>query len=321
MKNISPQAPTNDQLSLATKAAWLSYIGGYTQSEVAKRLNVSSAKAHRLIAFAHANNVVKIFVEGDIVECVQLEEKIINKFGLTSCIVVPDFDGEQSEFNAIGAAGAGFLHQLFKNTTNTIIGIGKGRTLSSVVEHLPHIQTHNVKFVSVSGGLTRKFSTNPFDVIHRISERTNAEAYFLPVPYMAKDTKEKQMLLSQQSVRQMLDFAKTASVYIVGLGSLEGSAHVHQTGLIEESIWQIMIDKQAVGDFMGVFLDKNGLKIKDPANELALGLSMEDIKGQQVIAIVGGMHKGIATLAALKTQTITDLIIGEESAKKLVKLM
>ena len=48
---------------------------------------------------------------------------------------------------------------------------------------------------------------------------------------------------------------------------------------------------------------------------------MEDIKGQQVIAIVGGVHKGLATLAALKTQTITDLIIGEESAKKLVKLM
>lgn len=309
------------QLNLATKAAWLSYVGGYTQTQVAKRLNVSTAKANRLIAFAHANNVVKIFIEGEIVECVELEEKIIQAFELSSCTVVPTIDTDMDEFNAIGTAGAAFLYQLFKNTKNTVIGIGKGRTLSSVVEHLPHIQTENLKFASVSGGLTRRFSTNPFDVIHRIAERTNSEAYFLPVPYMAKNQQEKQMLLSQQSVNQMLDFAKTASIFIVGIGSIQSNAHVHETGLIEESTWNSMLEKQAVGDFMGCFMDKNGKKINDESNQLSLGLSTNDIKGQKVIAIVGGANKGIATLAALKTNSITDLIINEESAKQLVNKM
>lgn len=309
------------QLTMATKAAWLSYVGGYTQGEVAKRLNVSSAKAHRLIAYAHAHNVVKIFIEGEIVECVALEERIIKTFGLNSCTVVPTMETEIDEFNAIGTAGAAFLYQLFKKASNTVIGIGKGRTLSSVVEHLPHVKTVSLKFVSVSGGLTRKFSTNPFDVIHRIAERTNAEAYFLPVPYMAKDLQEKNMLLSQQSVNQMLDFAKTASVYIVGIGSIESNAHVHETGLIEEATWKTMVSKKAVGDFMGCFLDKEGNKIKDKANELSLGLSTRDIKDRQVVAIVGGTNKGIATLSALKTKTITDLIITEGSAKQLVNNM
>jgi DNA-binding transcriptional regulator LsrR (DeoR family) len=306
------------QLNLATKAAWLSYVGGYTQTQVAKRLNVSTAKANRLIAYAHANNVVKIFIEGEIVECVELEEQLIKTYGLNSCSVVPEIDKDMDEFDAIGTVGANFLHQLFKRIKNTVIGIGKGRTLSSVVNHLPHSQNENLQFVSVSGGLTRKFSTNPFDVIHQISERTKSESYFLPVPYMAKDQQEKQMLLSQQSVRQMLDFAKTASVYIIGLGSLEGDAHVHQTGLIEESTWQTMKQKHAVGDFMGAFMDKNGNKIKDAANDLSLGLSVEDIKGKQVIAIVGSKNKGKATKAALKTNTITDLIISEESAKQIL---
>jgi len=306
------------QLNLATKAAWLSYVGGYTQGEVAKRLNVSSAKAHRLIAYAHANNVVKIFIEGEIVECVELEEKLIKCFGLKTCTVVPKIDTEINNFNAVGTAGAAFLHQLFKKTKNTVIGIGKGRTLSSVVEHLPKCKTENLKFVSVSGGLTRKFSTNPFDVIHRIAERTEAEAYFLPVPYMAKNQQEKQMLLSQQSVIQMLDNAKTASIYIVGIGSIESHAHVHESGLIEEHIWDIMVKKKAVGDFMGSFMDKSGNKINHKSNKLSLGLSDADIKGRQVIAIVGGANKGYATLAALRTNTITDLIINEQSAKQLI---
>ena len=309
------------QLNLATKAAWLSYVGGYTQEQVAKRLNVSTAKANRLIAYAHAHNVVKIFIEGEIVECVELEEKIMSAFKLNSCTVVPTIDDELDEFNAIGTIGASFLHQLFKQSKNTVIGIGKGRSLSSVVEHLPHIQTQNLKFASVSGGLTRRFSTNPFDVIHRIAERTTSEAYFLPVPYMAKDKQEKDMLLSQQSVNQMLDFAKTASIYIVGIGSIQSNSHVHETGLIEEKTWQLMIDKNAVGDFMGEFMDKQGRPITDQANLLSLGLSTRDIKGKKVIAIVGGSKKGIATLAALKTNTITDLIINEKSAKQLVNNM
>jgi DNA-binding transcriptional regulator LsrR (DeoR family) len=309
------------QLNLATKAAWLSYVGGYTQGQVAKRLNVSTAKANRLIAYAHANNVVKIFIEGEIVECVELEEEIMSTFNLNSCTVVPNIDDELDEFNAIGTVGASFLHQLFKQSKDTVIGIGKGRTLSSVVEHLPHVHTENLKFASVSGGLTRRFSTNPFDVIHRIAERTYSEAYFLPVPYMAKNKQEKDMLLSQQSVIQMLDFAKTASTYIVGIGSVESNSHVHESGLIEEKTWQIMLDKNAVGDFMGEFMDKDGEQIDDKANLLSLGLSTQDIKGKQVIAIVGGSKKGIATLAALKTNTITDLIINEKSAKQLVNNM
>jgi DNA-binding transcriptional regulator LsrR (DeoR family) len=311
----------NQQLNLATKAAWLSYIGGYTQSQVAKRLNVSTAKANRLISLAHANNLVKIFVEGENIDCIALEEQIIQKFGLESCTVVPDFDNDQSEFTNVGSAGANFLHQLLKNTQDTVIGIGKGRTMLSVIEHLPKTKGNNLQFVSVSGGLTRKFSTNPFDVIHKIAERTSSDAYFLPVPYMAKNKQEKTMLLSQQSVVQMLDSAKKAKIYIVGIGSTQSNAHVHETGLIEESTWQTMIDKKAVGDFMGEFLDKDGKKTKDKSNDLSLGLTAKDIKGKKVIAIVGGKLKGIATLAALRTKTITDLIIGEESAQQLIKNM
>ncbi|RVB47560.1 sugar-binding transcriptional regulator, partial [Mesorhizobium sp. M7A.F.Ca.CA.004.05.1.1] len=34
--------------SLATRAAWLHYAGGLTQAQVAKRLGLTSLKAHRL---------------------------------------------------------------------------------------------------------------------------------------------------------------------------------------------------------------------------------------------------------------------------------
>ena len=66
-----------------------------------------------------------------------------------------------------------------------MIGVGHGRTLAAVVEQLPQTPAPGVKFVSLLGGLTRKFAANPFDVIHRLAERTGAEAYLLPVPVFA----------------------------------------------------------------------------------------------------------------------------------------
>lgn len=320
MKNISKKESSRQQLSLAAKAAWLAYIGGYTQSQVAQKLQVSSAKAHRLIALAHDNNMIKIFVEGDIIECVELEEQILEQFTLNNCIVVPDLESERHEFQSVGAAGADFLYKLLKTHTSAVIGIGKGRTLKSMVDQLPRFHGQHLQFVSVSGGLTRKFSTNPYDVIHRLSERSQSEAYFLPVPYMAKDPEEKKMLLSQQGVQRMLAFAKTADIFVLGIGAMNDNAHVLQTGLIQNTIWQKMFDADAVGDFMGAFLNEKGVKIRHPLNDLAMGLSLEDIKGKRVIAMIGGNGKGAATLAALNTSTITDLIIGEHSARQLIAL-
>ncbi len=52
-------------LDLAARAAWHSRIGGYTQSDIARRLGVSRAREHRLIALARDSGLVKVFVEGE----------------------------------------------------------------------------------------------------------------------------------------------------------------------------------------------------------------------------------------------------------------
>ena len=71
-----------DELSLATRAAWLSYVGGYTQEEIAGRLGVSRIKVNRLIAQAVRAGLVHVFVEGTAAECIALEEAIAARWGL-----------------------------------------------------------------------------------------------------------------------------------------------------------------------------------------------------------------------------------------------
>src|SRR5580704_10509730 len=76
--------------SLAIRAAWLHYVAGQTQADVATRLGVSNVKAHRLITRANQSGAVKVSIDGDVAGCVMLEAEIADRYGLAYCEVVPD---------------------------------------------------------------------------------------------------------------------------------------------------------------------------------------------------------------------------------------
>ena len=71
-----PAPQVDEEAALAARAAWLHLAGGKTQGEVAEILGVQSTKAHRLIARARAEGLIRVFVEGPISGCIALEEKI-----------------------------------------------------------------------------------------------------------------------------------------------------------------------------------------------------------------------------------------------------
>ena len=326
MRN-SAQSSADGELNLATRAAWLSYIGGYTQSEIARRLSVSRAKAHRLIALAQDRGLVKVFIEGELADCIAHEEVLVSRFGLRNCIVAPALDdpdagraggaGGGGEFASVGAAAARFLHRILSAMeTTALVGVGKGRSLAAAIERMPSLKRPDLRFVSVSGSLTRKLSANPFDAVQRLVQRTGGEGYFLPVPYLAADDREKAVLLAQKSVRDMLGLARTAEVFVIGVGSLdEDDAHIRQVGMIGEAEWTALRALDAVGDIMGSFVDIDGQPVDSPINGHALGLGPEDLRGRRVIAVVGGGAKGRAVLGALRTGIVTDLVVSEPAAR------
>ena len=89
-----------------------------------------------------------------------------------------------------------------------------------------------MKFVSLLGGLTRRFAANPFDVIQRLAEKTGAEAYLLPVPFFANSIADKKVLLSQLGIGEVLDMADAASLLIVGIGEASAESFLHMGGMV-----------------------------------------------------------------------------------------
>jgi DNA-binding transcriptional regulator LsrR (DeoR family) len=307
----------DDETSLATRAAWLHYAGGLTQSDVAKRLGLTSLKAHRLITKANQDGLVKVYIDGEVSECVALENQLMQRFGLEHCEVVPDFDSEDLPLRALGRAGAQFLKREIEKGEEALIGVGHGRTLAASVEYLPRTSAGTTRFVSLLGGLTRKFSANPHDVIHRLAERTGAEAYVMPVPFFANTVEDREVLLGQKGIRDVFDLAKSAHLLVVGIGTAEPEASLVSTGMIERSEIEEIKKAGGAGEMLGHFFNARGAPVETSLSERTLSLGRDDLKDRRIVAIAGGRAKTLAIKSLLESGYLKGLITDERTAEAL----
>ncbi len=310
---------TDADESLAVRAAWLHYAGGFTQSEVAKRLGVPSVKAHRLIARAVADGVVKVTIDGDIVECVELETKLAARFGLQYCEVAPDLGEEGFEFRALGQAGAGFLRREVESGKHKIIGLGHGRTLSSAVHHMSRVNAKGVRFVSLLGGLTRNYAANPYDVMHRIAEKTGTQAYVMPVPFFANTREDRDVLLAQRGVKEVFDLANNAELKLVGLGTVDIDAQLVLSGMVEPREIKEIAAMGGVGEILGHFFDQDGRILETMLTARTLSASLPRSKKEKLVALSGGLPKVDAIRAVLNSHCLYGLITDERTAQALLK--
>lgn len=303
--------------SLAIRAAWLHYVGGLTQAAVAKRLGIASVKAHRLIARAVAEGAVKVTIDGDIVECVALEAELAARYGLDFCEVAPDLDEIGLPIRTLGMAAAGFLRRQIELGMVPVIGLGHGRTLAAMVQHLPRLDAPDLKFVSLLGGLTRNYSANPHDVMHRIAERTAARAYVMPVPFFANTAEDREVLLAQRGVAEVFAMAQGAGLKLVGIGTVEADTQLVSSGMIEPKEIKAIQTVGGVGEMLGHFFDASGQILQTALTARTLAVSFAEA-GDQIVAIAGGPDKVQAIRAVLSSRRLKGLITDEATARALV---
>jgi DNA-binding transcriptional regulator LsrR (DeoR family) len=304
--------------SLSIRAAWLHYVGGLRQAEVAARLGVPSVKAHRLIARAVADGAVKVSIEGDIVECIELEQALCERFGLGTCEVAPDLEEDGLPLRTLGLAGANQLRRWLESGEEGIIGIGHGRTLAAAVRTMPSIATRGLRFVSLLGGLTRNFAANPHDVMHLLAEKTGAQAYVMPVPFFANTVEDREVLLSQRGVAEVFEMAQGASLKVVGVGTVKPDTQLVTSGMIEPAEIEAIVRQGGVGELLGHFFDRDGTVLETPLTSRTLAVAMEKGCDDRIIALAGGAEKVEPLRAVLNSGRLSGLITDERTARALL---
>ncbi len=318
-RQMAANMANDPEESLAVRAAWLHYAGGLTQTAVAKRLGVPSVKAHRLIARAVADGVVKVSIDGKIGECAELENQLCEKFGLDTCEVAPDLAEDGLPLRALGLAGAAFLKRHIERGDDKVIGLGHGRTLAAAVQHMVRVDAADIRFVSLLGGLTRNYAANPHDVMHKLAEKTGAHAYVLPVPFFANSAGDREVLLAQPGVREIFDMSNRSSLKLVGIGTADSGAQLVASGMIESREIAEINAAGGVGEMLGHFFDKNGHVLETALTARTLAVDLDGPEESRIVAVAGGVDKAAAIRAVLKSGRLKGLITDEPTAQILIR--
>jgi DNA-binding transcriptional regulator LsrR (DeoR family) len=75
--------------NLKTRVAWLYYMEGLTQDQIANELGLTRTRVLRMLAAARQDGTVQIRVTSKLSHCVQLERSLERQWGLERAIVIP----------------------------------------------------------------------------------------------------------------------------------------------------------------------------------------------------------------------------------------
>lgn len=305
------------KLDLAAHAAWLYYIAGNTQEEVALKLNVSRQAAQRLIALANSEKLIKFRLDHPLRGCIELAESLRDQFHLSLCEVVPS-DGNGDRFNGIGVCAANYLETYLVTKTPTVLAFSSGRTLRAMVEQIPSMEQPQHKIVSIIGNMSHHGRAGRNEVVMHLSDRVGSQAYPVPTPVVATCIEERQLLQTQRSFLTVQSLAEQAKATFVGISQIAWNAPLHQDGFINDEEVTELMELGAVGEIAGWAYDHQGILLQQGTNSRVASVPLQQPAQRLIIGVAGGEKKAEAILAALQGQLITGLITDEAAAQTIL---
>ena len=315
---LSHQSRTR-KLDQAAHAAWLYYVIGNNQEEIASKLGVSRQAAQRLVALAVSEKLMKFRLDYPLSHCIELAEALRDKFGLSICEVVPSSPSDRGLLASLGHCAAARLETYLSDKIPTIIALSSGRTLRATVEQIPSMNQPQHKIVSIVGNLSHDGRAGRHEVVMHLCERTGASAYPAPTPVVATSIKERKLLQTQKSFIAIKTLAMQAKVTFVGIGTVEWNAPIHESGFISDEEIAELIALGAAGEIAGWAYDQQGMLLTKGTNTKVAGVPITQPADKLTIGVAGGLSKVNPIRAALQGKLINGLITDETVAEAILR--
>lgn len=299
-----------------TRIAWLYYVEGKTQDEVASLVGMNRSRVLRILAAARQDGTVQIRVTTRLSHCVELERRLEQRWSLTRAVVVPEPQDPSHLRAIIGAEVGTYMSQ--NVTANMTIGLGWGKTLSSGVSAITPRVADGVRVLSLLGGLTRVSELNPSEFAWRVADRLGAECYMLAGPVFAPDARTRESLTQHSGIAEVYNRARSLDMAVLSVGDLSPHSVFSEFGLLTRDEISSLERAGAVGDVLCHFIDAEGNLVDHPVNERVLAVNPFDLRGTRNIVLAsGGWPKLTVIRAGLKLLRPTVLIVNELVAERL----
>lgn len=315
---MARRAEANNKLDDAARAGWLYYVAGRTQDEIAATMGISRQSAQRLVSLAMAERLIKVRLDHPIAACLELGQRLREKYDLRHVDVVPSDPGSSSTTVGIAEAGAAEIERWLKSAEPLVLAIGTGRTLKAAIDQLPAMDCPQHRIVSLTGNIGLDGSAAYYNVIFSMADAVKARHFPMPLPVLVSSAEERELLHNQILVKSALQLGAEANVAFVGVGELGDKAPICEDGFLAKDEMLKLMNEGAAGEICGWMFDHDGKLLEGSINERVASVPLPSRETAAVIGMAKGERKQAALLAALKGRIINGLITDELTASFLL---
>lgn len=304
------------RLDQKVRAAWMYYIAGQNQSEIATLLGTSRPVVQRLLAAAKEEGIVSIGLNHPVASCLNYAQMLKEKYDLIECNIVPAFTSDIM-LDSVSFGCYQLMEKYLRADNDKVIGIGSGLTLKKTIRRID-FDSPNARCVALISAMDAEGKCNYYDDVPLLlASKIQANYYQWPAPRYAQTSLEHQMWCSNRLFNNVLSVAHAADVIFVGIGSLSQESPIFRDGFITPEQLETLTLQGAVGEILGRFIDANGEVVESDINNL---ITSYDIRRSQCprIAAACGEDKRATILAALKGKWVNGLVTDEYTARWLL---
>lgn len=299
------------------RAAWMYYIFGKNQNEIAAELGVSRPVVQRLIAAAKEEGVITVGIHHPIATCLDYAELLKQKYNLEQCLVTPN-NPDDDIVSSVSYGGAQMMATYIHSDTVRIVGIGSGLTLKKAVRHLQPLPHSEKKCVALVSAMATDGQCNYYDDVPLIlASRIKANYYQWPAPRYSRNQDDHQFWCDNALYHSVTDNADKSDVIFIGVGALGETSPIINDGFISREQGNELVGQAAVGEILGRFIDIDGNVVAHEMNERITSYDIRRCSSLRVL-MAGGRDKYAAILGTLRGKWVNGLVTDEDSAKWLL---
>lgn len=310
--------------SMKLKSLYYLYEKGYTQTEIAKRLNISRVTLSKWLDEAREEGLVKIEIVDtkNQLPLFQLEEEMKELFSLQDVKIINSGNmDDRGVMFELATSAIPYFEQLIHSDMR--IGVTWGRTLNTMISKLrTNFEVKNLSVYTLLGSVSSSATFQPNILAQNLLSRYSGTLKIISAPFLCPTEQLCRDFKQIPEIDNILREVKNLDLTLVGIGE---APQEHMAMLndypFDSAIIEDLINNGAVGDICGNFFDIDGKPCNSIIKNRVLSIDIQDLPQHKlVVGIAGGSNKVRSILGALHGSYLDILITDSQTASAVIAM-
>ena len=301
---------------IVAEVAWLYYIKGLNQAEIAKRLGLSRPTVVTYLRLARERQIVGVKIQGAHFRINALADGLRERFGLETAFVVAEEDSQAETAQQVCEAAAQFLPDFVQ--PGDTLGVSWGQTVSIVSDRVPWWPVDGLVVRQLIGSIANPLLPTCESCTTEIARRLSAQCINLNAPAVCSEAGLADRLRAEPIIAEQLDRLRDCNKAIYSLSPCTFDTHVVQFNLATEQDISDYVAMGAVGIIAGRFIDRDGAPVQGALDRRMIGAELDVLREMEGLLVVAGLEKLDPTRAALNGDYVSHVVLDATLAEALL---